>query len=58
MRRFWRWLWSGYYSDTAKCAECGTIASKTRMVYEAPYGWFCNNAEFASHWRRDQAPGA
>jgi hypothetical protein len=51
VRKFWRWLWSEHYSETAKCVLCGDRKVKTRMYYDAPRGgWFCSEEEFRQFW--------
>jgi hypothetical protein len=45
MKRFLRWLFPAYYSEVARCVKCGSIVSKTRMVKDGAYGWFCNEEE-------------
>jgi hypothetical protein len=50
MRKFWRWLWSEHYSETAKCVWCGDRKVKTRMYHDLPAGWFCSEEEFREFW--------
>jgi hypothetical protein len=49
MTKFLEWLFPERYSETAKCAACGAVVSKTRMV-QAPSGWFCNEEEAYEYW--------
>jgi hypothetical protein len=54
MTRFWLWLFAEHYSEVAKCRECGAVVTKTRMVKEPVYGWFCNEEECEEYWLRIQ----
>lgn len=53
MGRLMRWLFPAYYSETAKCKECSSVVSKTRMVHTVD-GWFCNEAEAEDAWWKRQ----
>ena len=44
--RFWRWLRSEHYGDSAKCRLCGRRNPKTGMYHHRVYGWFCTEAEY------------
>ena len=46
LRRFWRWLRSEHYGDSAKCRLCGCRNPKTGMYHHRVYGWFCTEAEY------------
>lgn len=54
LKRLWMDLWSEDFSETAKCELCGAVVSKTRMVKESVYGWFCNEEEFRKYWLSNQ----
>jgi hypothetical protein len=48
-RRFLEWLFREHYTETAVCKECSAVVSKTRMVRDSSYGWFCNEDELANY---------
>jgi hypothetical protein len=47
--RFWCWLWPSHYSEIAACVSCGACVSKTRMVHDKAYGYFCNEDEASDY---------
>jgi hypothetical protein len=49
MTTFLKWLFPDRYCESAKCAACGALASKTRMV-KSPSQWFCNEEEAYEYW--------
>jgi hypothetical protein len=54
MNRFWRWLWSEYYSKTTVCQDCKAVGNKADMHHYPMYGWFCSNKEFEDFWLENQ----